>query len=63
MFAGRPGTIDHVLDVSLPRERNLVQLRSDPAYVALCADLWRRLAPDAAGDATPVPATELVAAS
>ena len=63
VFAGRPGTIDYVLDVPLPRERNLIQLRSDPAYVALCADLWQRLAPEIAGDATPVPATELVAAS
>ncbi len=63
VFAGRPGTIDYVLDVPLPRERNLIQLRSDPAYVALCADLWQRLAPEITGDATPVPATELVAAS
>jgi NitT/TauT family transport system ATP-binding protein len=46
VFAGRPGTIDHVIDVPLSGERNLVQLRSDPRYVELCASLWRRLAPD-----------------
>lgn len=71
VFAGRPGTIDHVLDVPLPRERNLVQLRADPRYIALCADLWRRLAPnmagdtagDATGDAGPASAAKLGVAS
>lgn len=53
VFAGRPGTIDHVLDVSLPQPRNLVQLRSDPHYLELCAALWQRLAPDIAGAADP----------
>nr|WP_237142479.1 hypothetical protein [Pseudomonas azotoformans] len=53
MFAGRPGTIDHVLDIPLTGERNLVQLRSDPRYLELCAELWKRLAPDVAGAADP----------
>ncbi len=53
VFAGRPGTIDHVLDIPLGGERNLVQLRSDPRYVELCAALWKRLAPDVAGAADP----------
>jgi len=53
VFAGRPGTIDHVLDIPLTGERNLVQLRSDPRYVELCAELWKRLAPDVAGAADP----------
>jgi len=63
VFAGRPGTIDHVLDVPLPRERNLIQLRADPRYVALCADLWRRLAPEAAGDAALSSPVQLAVAS
>jgi NitT/TauT family transport system ATP-binding protein len=53
VFAGRPGTIDHILEVSLAQPRNLVQLRSDPRYVELCAALWQRLAPDIAGAAVP----------
>ncbi|MNL39173.1 Bicarbonate transport ATP-binding protein CmpD [compost metagenome] len=53
VFAGRPGTIDHILDIPLSQPRNLVQLRSDPHYVELCAALWRRLAPDIAGSADP----------
>ena len=53
VFAGRPGTIDHVLDIPLTGERNLVQLRSDPRYLELCAELWKRLAPDVAGAADP----------
>lgn len=63
VFAGRPGTIDYVLSVPLPRERNLVGLRADPRYVALCADLWRRLAPDTAGDAATVPGADLAVVS
>jgi sulfonate transport system ATP-binding protein len=42
-----------VLDIPLGGERNLVQLRSDPRYVELCAALWKRLAPDVAGAADP----------
>lgn len=53
VFAGRPGTIDHVIDVPLAQPRNLVHLRSDPHYVELCADLWQRLAPEIAGAADP----------
>ncbi len=63
VFAGRPGTIDHVLDVPLPRERNLIQLRADPRYVALCADLWRRLAPEVAGAAAPSSTPQLAVVS
>ena len=53
VFAGRPGTIDHIIDIPLTGERNLVQMRSDPRYVELCAELWKRLAPDVAGAADP----------
>ncbi|UDU81217.1 ABC transporter ATP-binding protein [Pseudomonas sp. HN2-3] len=53
VFAGCPGTIDHVMDVPLTQPRNLRQLRGDPHYVELRADLWQRLAPDIAGMTDP----------
>ncbi len=61
VFAGRPGTIDHVIDIPLTGERNLIQLRSDPRYVDLCAALWRSLAPEAEADNSPLQANSLVA--
>lgn len=45
VFGPRPGTIQHVLDIALPPERDLKMLRFDPAYQAECAKLWRLLTP------------------
>lgn len=57
VLAGRPGTIDHVIDVPLSQPRNLEQLRGDPHYVELCANLWQRLSPDIADIADPASRT------
>ncbi|MEI4472315.1 ABC transporter ATP-binding protein [Frigidibacter sp. MR17.24] len=46
VFTQRPGTIARVVDVPLPRERDLMQLRHDNSYRDLTAELWQLLAPD-----------------
>ncbi|KMK64890.1 ABC transporter ATP-binding protein [Puniceibacterium sp. IMCC21224] len=45
VFTGRPGSIDRIVDVPLSPERNILQLRKDPQYRTLTADLWDVLAP------------------
>lgn len=50
VFQGRPGTIAEVLEVDLPRDRDLMQLRFEPRYVQLTQRLWRLMAPDLARD-------------
>jgi NitT/TauT family transport system ATP-binding protein len=52
IFTGRPGFIREILDIPLPRERDLMRLRHDPDYVRTTACLWDEMAPALeAGDA------------
>ena len=46
VFHGRPGTIIEVLDIDLPRERDLIQMRFAPRYIELTRRLWHLMAPD-----------------
>jgi NitT/TauT family transport system ATP-binding protein len=46
VFTRRPGTILTELEINLPRERDLVQLRLDDRYTALTRRLWRPMAPE-----------------
>ena len=46
VFTHRPGTIARVVDVPLPRDRDLMQLRHDDTYRDLTAELWALLSPD-----------------
>ncbi|WP_201742179.1 ABC transporter ATP-binding protein [Mangrovicoccus ximenensis] len=48
VFAGRPGTIKEVLDIPLPRERDLFGIRHNADYVGMTARLWDEMAPAAA---------------
>ena len=49
VFQGRPGRIAETIDVTLPRDRDLVQLRFDARYVQLTQRLWQVMAPDLVG--------------
>ena len=40
VFSRRPGTILTELNVDLPRDRNLANIRFDPAFLALTKQLW-----------------------
>jgi NitT/TauT family transport system ATP-binding protein len=40
VFSGRPGTILTVIDVTLPRERRLDDIRFDPDFLRLTKSLW-----------------------
>jgi len=51
VFSARPGTIRRIVDVPLPRDRDLLRLRHDRRYVELTAELWDLLAPSIAGHA------------
>jgi NitT/TauT family transport system ATP-binding protein len=46
VFRGKPGRIAEVMDVGLPRLRDLATLRFDPAYVRLTQRLWALMAPE-----------------
>ena len=46
VFTHRPGTIARVVDVPLPRERDLMRLRHNATYRDLTAELWDLLSPD-----------------
>lgn len=46
VFSRRPGTIRQVLDVPLSGDRDIMQLRRDPSYLSITADLWDILSPD-----------------
>ena len=50
VFTGRPGTIERIVDVPLARDRDILQLRKDPKYRELTADLWDVLAPSITED-------------
>ncbi|WP_043765118.1 ABC transporter ATP-binding protein [Roseivivax isoporae] len=45
VFTGRPGTIERVVDVPLPPDRDILQLRKDRDYQEITATLWDVLAP------------------
>jgi NitT/TauT family transport system ATP-binding protein len=51
VFHGRPGRIGEVIEIGLPRERDLLTLRFEPRYVELTQRLWMRMAPELARDA------------
>lgn len=42
VFSGRPGTIAEMIDVDLPRERDLTRIRFDPHFLELTKSLWQR---------------------
>ena len=46
VFKGRPGRIDRIVDVTLPRARDLARLRFDPAYQRATQELWESMAQD-----------------
>ena len=43
ILSPRPGRVDTILPVDLPRPRDAVALRGDPTYAALYATCWERL--------------------
>lgn len=45
IFTARPGTIREVLDIPLPRDRDLFKLRHDKTYTELTARLWDEMMP------------------
>ncbi len=45
IFTSRPGTIRDIIEVPLPRERDLIRLRQDAGYVRITARLWEEMAP------------------
>ena len=45
VFSPRPGTIRQIIQSPLPRDRDLIRLRHDPAYQKLAADLWDLITP------------------
>jgi NitT/TauT family transport system ATP-binding protein len=45
----RPTSIQRIVNIDLPRPRNLVALRSNARYQAICADLWSYMAGGFAG--------------
>jgi NitT/TauT family transport system ATP-binding protein len=50
VFAGRPGRIVETIEVTLPAERDLINLRFDERYVRLTQRLWSLMAPDLVRD-------------
>jgi NitT/TauT family transport system ATP-binding protein len=44
IFSARPGTIKRIVDIPLPKDRDLLRLRHDRDYVALTAQLWDEMA-------------------
>jgi NitT/TauT family transport system ATP-binding protein len=46
IFSSRPGTIREILEVPLPRDRDLMRLRHDANYVRLTARLWDEMSPE-----------------
>lgn len=55
VFSPRPGTIRQIVPSPLPPDRDLAQLRRNPDYVRLTADLWELVAPS---DETPAGAQQ-----
>lgn len=48
VFQGRPGRIVQIIDIDLPRQRDLLTLRFEPRYLDLTRQLWTLMAPDLA---------------
>ncbi|PDT16807.1 ABC transporter ATP-binding protein [Rhizobium sp. J15] len=46
--SARPGTIREIVDIKLPRDRDISALRFDPEYQKECARLWHLLTPELA---------------
>ena len=49
VFSARPGRILEVIDVPLPGDRDLMQLRYDPSFAQTGAKLWALLTPELDG--------------
>src|SRR3979409_1335388 len=45
VFSARPGTIIKDVQIPLPKDRNILELRRDPHYQRVCAELWDFIAP------------------
>ena len=45
VFSARPGTIIKDVQIPLSRDRNILELRRDPHYRRVCAELWDFIAP------------------
>lgn len=45
IFTTRPGTIQEIIDIPLPRDRDLFRLRHNPDYVEITARLWDEMTP------------------
>ena len=45
IFSSRPGTIVRDVNIPLARDRNIMELRRDPAYQRVCGELWDFIAP------------------
>lgn len=45
VFTQRPGTIRHIADTPLTRDRDLMALRRDPKYTDMTAELWELIMP------------------
>ena len=52
VFSARPGTITHVIESPLPRDRDLLRLRHDPRYMKMTAELWDLITPNLAAAAS-----------
>ena len=44
IFTARPGRIRKIVDIDLPRDRDVLRLRHDPRYSAISASLWEEMA-------------------
>ncbi len=49
IFSGRPGTVIKDMLIPLPRARRILELRKDPMYQRVCAELWDFIAPSLDG--------------
>lgn len=45
VFTPRPGTVKQIIEVDLPRDRDLMKLRHNQRYTLLTAQIWDHLAP------------------
>lgn len=45
VFSERPGRVRQIMEINLPRERNLYRLRGDLQYAKLTTSVWELLAP------------------
>lgn len=44
VFTKRPGTIARIVDIDLPKNRDLLAIRRDPQFSALTSELWDHMA-------------------